>query len=187
MRNVWLLVVIKMISHCYGLEVRSASKHDDVYFHIEGHFGPSANMMNKEFDVVAAMPDLAACTALNPEHVKDKVVLIIRGPSHINKTSDGQQLSCRFTTKVYNAQISGAKGVIVGNNNGMHDIVPMYKDEQDTEQIIIPSMAVSRDTFETIYESVIKGEKVTIRMSERGAIDDQDYNYIVQLSTHRIS
>merc|ERR1740116_428726 len=117
--------------------------------------------MNSEFDVVVATPDLAACVPFEmDESVKDKVVLITRGPSFINKTENDRPLGCRFTTKVFNAQLAGAKGVIIGNNVGMHDIVPMYKDDQDLDMIRIPSVSVSRNTFQTLFKAVSNGESV---------------------------
>lgn len=178
-----LISISTIFNHCNSLEVVSPDKIKGIYFHIDGHFGPSANSLHSEssYNVVSATPDLAACTPLSTNKIKGNVVLILRGASIINDTSINPDLRCRFTTKVYYAQESGAIAVIIGNNVGDHDIVPMYDDTEDHPQINIPSLSVSHETFKILHKETNKQyHNVKVKINDQGSIDDKQFNSTIE-------
>jgi hypothetical protein len=79
--------------------------------------------------------------------VNGKIALIDRG-------------ACNFTVKVMNAQLAGATGVIVVNNVGTTEIIPMGGTEH---RIRIPAIMVSHDDGEVLRGLIASGLNVTIR------------------------
>ena len=182
-----IVILIGIITFCTNsLEVVSPEKISGVYYHIEGHFGPRPKHSlhsDHSYDVVLATPDLGACTPLSPNKLQDKIVLITRGASIINGSTINPDQRCRFTTKVSYAEQAGAIAVIIGNNVGSHDIVPMFQDNNDHPQINIPSISVSHDTFKILKNQInFKQHSVKVRINDRGSIDDDAYNSDIELS-----
>ena len=99
----------------------------------------------------------------------------------INGTVSDPDGRCRFTTKVYYAQQAGAVAVVIGNNEGDHDIVPMYRDTKDDHPTItIPSMSISHDTFRILHNEIRKGEHVSVKINNIGDIYDDEFDSAVQ-------
>ena len=179
------IIVIGLINICISLEVISPEKIKGIYYHIEGRFGPEIDSLHfvDAYNVVLATPDLGGCTPLSSRALTRKVVLMLRGASIINGTISDPDVRCRFTTKVYHAQQAGAIAVVIGNNDGDHDIVPMYRDtEDDHPKITIPSMSVSHDTFRILHNEIRGGEYVLVRINNIGDIDDGKFDSAVQFS-----
>ena len=130
---------LKFIS-CDGFRILFPLEIKGVYYHIPASFGPSLGDLpfDGPYQVVLAEPDHGACTALNQTTMRNNVILIKRGASMFDSTSQTDDSSttsdlnsnsatrCRFVTKVLNAQNAGAIAAIVGNDNGGRTIVPMY-------------------------------------------------------------
>ena len=172
-----------------SLEVVSPEKIRGIYYHIEGHFGPEINSLHSvdTYDLVLATPDLAGCSPLRKNSLNGKVVLMIRGTSLINGTITTPDVRCKFTTKVRHAQQANAVAVIVGNNVGQHDIVPMYGDtdidlDDDDTKIMIPSMSISHDTFRILHNFIDKGETVQVKINNNGVLDDTMMDSAIQFS-----
>lgn len=172
-----------------SLEVINPPEIRAIYYHLDAHFGKKSNDLPKTntYDLVLASPDLSGCTPLQTGNsFKDKVVLMLRGPSIINGTISPLDVPCRFTTKVRHAQQAGAVAAIIGNNVAEHDIVPMF-DSKDTDndsdsEITISSMSISHDTFTILHNFIIRGEKVQVRINDNGLLDDTMIDSAIQFS-----
>ena len=90
-------------------------------------FGPALNSTGLSGSIVSASP-ADGCTTVGGS-VSGKVAIIDRG-------------NCNFTVKVKNAQVAGATGVIIANNQGGTDIFTMGG--SDTT-ITIPSVMISQN------------------------------------------
>lgn len=90
-------------------------------------FGPALNSTGLSGSIVPASP-VDGCTTVGGS-VSGKVAIIDRG-------------NCNFTVKVKNAQVAGATGVIIANNQGGTDIFTMGG--SDTT-ITIPSVMISQN------------------------------------------
>jgi len=169
-------VLLSRFLLCSTLQVISPSSISGVYYHVDAHFGPSISKKlepDTTYDLVAAEPDLGACTPLSGSDMQGTVALILRGGSFINDTADDSK-HCSFVQKVMRAQRAGALAVVIGNNVGSHQIMPMYN--ADDVQPDIPAISVSHNTFYAIYEQIEKGHSITVRMNEKGKIEDDRFN-----------
>ncbi|KAJ3123044.1 hypothetical protein HK098_002264 [Nowakowskiella sp. JEL0407] len=86
--------------------------------------------------------DPLGCTPFSPPESaslpKNFIPLILRG-------------SCSFFDKVYSMQSSNASLVIIGNNIPNSNLITMYS-PGDTSNVTIPSVFVSKETFDTLVE-----------------------------------
>jgi len=178
--NLLLVLLSLQLYLMQSLEVISPATVAGVFSHIDAHFGPKMREIfdpNTAHNLVAASPDLGACSPLSSSDVAGKIVLILRGSSFINGTSikpksaaegDGH---CNFVDKALAAQRANASGVVIGNNRGSHEIMPMYNAEDI--QPDIPSISVSHATFYALYQQMQSGQSIYVRMNEKGRIADR--------------
>eukprot|EP01084_Bolivina_argentea_P313383 542699_1 len=170
-----------MMTQIIALEVISPLSIKGSYYHVESHFGPSATnvpQFDSAHNVVLAAPDLDGCSALSPARIAGNVVLILRG-SHL--TYDDPDYQCKFSTKVLYAQRAGAVAAIIGNDFGDVEIIPMNEDNPDVDaQITIPSISVSRSTFEILYKQIKQNHSVAVKINDKGQIDDIQYNKAIE-------
>jgi extracellular elastinolytic metalloproteinase len=94
-------------------------------------FGSQLTTTGISFPVVAGLDNVGTstdgCEALPSAQVTGKIVLVDRG-------------TCSFTVKVKNAQVAGARGVIIANNDATAIFAPGGTDSTVT----IPSMMISQ-------------------------------------------
>eukprot|EP01084_Bolivina_argentea_P185469 319828_1 len=176
-----LLILVFCSKFINSLEVLSPNEIQGVYFHIKGHFGDWNVDSDLSYNVVIATPDLAACTQLFADKIKGNVVLILRGASIINNIAKDSNLKCSFSTKVLYAQQAGAVAVIIGNNVGEYEIMSMHDDKKSTYvPVTIPSMSVSKQTYEIMFNQIVQGENVTVKINNKGSIDDSRLNRAIE-------
>lgn len=107
-------------------------------------FGPALTVTGVTGNIVAASP-ADGCTAVGAG-VAGKVALIDRG-------------TCAFTIKVKNAQLAGANGVVVANNQGGTDAFTMGGDDAT---ITIPSVMITQNDGTAL--KAIVGPNGTMKM-----------------------
>jgi len=169
---------------CHAFNVHSPPSIAGTYYHVNSGFGPevdaSGPMATTPHNLVLASPDSAACQPLSESAMKGNIVLILRGASVINNVQTDPRHSCRFTTKVYMAQKAGALAAIIGNNEGEHDIVPMFESNTHHPDIQIPSIAVSHTTYKVLEHQLQNGENVTVDIGPQGTITDSRYDDFIE-------
>ena len=117
--------------------------------HVTGHamFGTDGNSSAHFADREIAVTHPAdACSELNTTGDRDlrgKVALIQRG-------------TCKFKTKVVNAEKAGAIAVIIYNNQGTYQIVIMAAPRGDTTSVSIPALFISKQNGEALKASIEK-------------------------------
>jgi len=184
-----LCIVHLFFSWSHGLKIYQGSFSAPVklFFHRTAHFGPPVGTYNQSGPLQVAYqevrPHLSGCDI--EEHLNDlnpntsdvdpeydqiyngSIVMVLRG-------------NCTFSQKVNNAQLLGAKGVIVGDMNGtVNEWIEMNKKHDDLT-ITIPAVFVPHSTYKWIlklYQSA-KSRNQTLY-----AILDADGEYIVPTST----
>lgn len=111
---------------------------DNSFFVAKGaEFGISLFNNPLNGDVVAALDGMDTTTdgceqlTNNPEEITGKIALVDRG-------------NCRFDTKVKNAQVAGAIGVIVANNQGDDLVLMGGNNDVDGVAIKIPSVFIGQ-------------------------------------------
>jgi len=99
------------------------------------------------------------CSGYEPLIFNDKIALIDRG-------------ECEFTTKVLKAQNSGAIGAIIVNNVPGGGVFQMgYSNQEEANQIQIPSIMISYEDGSIIKQMLSNGETVI------GCFGDSAYGY----------
>jgi subtilisin family serine protease len=115
----------------------------------EASFGPELDATGITGNVALTTP-ATGCTAIT-EDLTGKIALIDRG-------------GCTFKTKVRNAQLKGAIGVIVANNVAGFPI-GMGNDPAISDEITIPSMMTTLAAGNDIKTQLAVPETVTVRLT----------------------
>ncbi len=118
---------------------------------VEAAFGPDPGTTGVTADVVTTTPT-NGCTAIT-EDLTGKIALIDRG-------------SCTFKTKVLNAQLKGAIGVIVANNVAGFPF-GMGDDATISTPITIPSMMTTQAVGNAIKAQLAVPATVTVRLTSQ--------------------
>lgn len=108
-----------------------------------------------EGQMAAVKKGTYGCESVIDKELEGKVVLVERG-------------ECSFYEKVLKLQESGAKAVIVGDNVYRRGLVTMYTELDD--EVVIPSVFVSKDTFEVLRDSGMRDVIIMVVDMESGVI-----------------
>lgn len=160
----WSLFILFMVhllwSSCDALKIfeGSLSAPYKLFFHRTADFGKFVGTYNVSGPLMVATQDthtahLSGCdiseyivNTSDTEVIYDQiyansVVMVLRG-------------NCTFSQKVYNAQLLGAIGVIVGDKNGSNDEWIVMSKEHDGNSISIPAVFVQHNTYQCIYRLI---------------------------------
>ena len=111
-----------------------------IYYHVTATFGPQSYPGAGVNGSVTIPVPPNGCTAPSND-VSGTIVLATRG-------------ECDFIDKVRTAQTAGAIAVVVANDQGEH-LFKMYSSDEDTSDVIIPSVFVTTGTGNALPGSTI--------------------------------
>jgi subtilisin family serine protease len=125
----------------------------------DGFRGISGNQLGSEFD---ACEDLA-----NGEAMKDNVALVQRG-------------FCNFDLKVRNAELAGAKAVIVWNNQGAPITMSGVRNSSN-----IPAVMIGQADGEKLFGRLQAGTAIEVTLDKRLVLREQDEGNVVAAFSSR--
>eukprot|EP00475_Leptophrys_vorax_P044243 TRINITY_DN878_c0_g1_i1.p1 TRINITY_DN878_c0_g1~~TRINITY_DN878_c0_g1_i1.p1 ORF type:complete len:371 (-),score=85.92 TRINITY_DN878_c0_g1_i1:46-1158(-) len=183
MRTVWLVFILLALSCASALvidsySVESNSSQVTILDHITALFGPGVGTYSVS-GLAYLHQDVDGCKldsliSSDLDTVKDKIVMFPRG-------------NCNFIDKVMNAQLAGAIGVVIGNNDAEHPDWLVFMtaggaangDTAAAVNVTIPTVMVSYNSFKQIVSlQQASGVVLSISLDSRGEVskvsDGQD-------------
>ena len=171
----FICLYLLIITWSNGLKIFENSLSDANYktfFHRTADFGPQSGDYNVSGELKIMQP-LRGCSINdndddndNNNNYTDSIVLILRG-------------NCTFSNKIYNAQLLGAIGVVIGDyNNSREEWIVMSKD--DGNHIFIPAVFVPHNTYQWIYKDILSFQSTSNKIY---AMLDSDGEYVANTST----
>jgi hypothetical protein len=134
-------VLLALQAH-QGLVVLEPLDIAGVYYHVTATFGPQTYPGGGIAGNVTVPEPATGCSEpTNAEELAGTIVLATRG-------------ECDFIEKVRNAQGAGAVAVVVANDQGEH-LFRMYSSDEDTGDVLIPSVFVTTSTGNALPNSRI--------------------------------
>lgn len=130
-------------------------------------FGPSTFTLNGSVVEVndGVSPGNDGCTTpfANAAALAGKIAFIDRG-------------TCNFAVKAKNAQLNGAIGVIIGNNQGGTAVINMSGDDAT---ITIPSLSVTQNDGTAIKTQLAQGATVSVSLGRGGFGTDSSVRWLM--------
>jgi len=172
-------IIHLLISWCHALKIFEDSLSAPTYklfHHRTAEFGPMIGTYNVSGPLSVAFQDtytahLSGCDISEYEtNTSDGEIIY----EQIYNASIAMVLrgNCTFSEKVYNAQLLGAMGVIVGDENGTNNEWIVMSRHHDGNTITIPSVFVRHNTFQWIlrlfHSKVQLDEEVYVVMDSMG-------------------
>ena len=138
-----LVQVLFFLPILYGLTVTYPESISRVYYHNRAQFGSSIGLYN--LSISLSSPE-NACEPFNltGNRAFSCLVIALRG-------------GCSAETKAYHAQLAGAKGIIIGNNQINLLDLPSYAPGEGLN-VTISVVSVSSRTFVTLQNAILKGQ-----------------------------
>ena len=173
--SIYIINAIIFCTHSLKIFEHSLSATEyKLFYHRTAEFGPQPNTYNISGRLQLLHPidgcDISEYVDSDNQYRQvydQQIVMILRG-------------NCTFSDKVYNCQVLGAIGAIIGDYNSSNGQEWVVMSKDDTNSIHIPSVFVPHNTFQWIYNLITMDTS-----SDDGtfAVIDSDGEYAEQTST----
>ena len=152
-----LVPVLLALQAHQGLVILDPQDIAGTYYHVTATFGPQTYPgAGVEGNVTVPQPPSGCSDLTGQPELAGTIVLATRG-------------GCDFIEKVRNAQAASAIAVVVANDQGEH-LFKMYSSDEDTGDVLIPSVFVTTNTG-----NALPGARIVLNATGEYDFGDDDF------------